>query len=64
LIFTFVGIAAFFALREFQPESALWALIPIGLGLAFLVYYFTVGKKLADAAIARRQARLAEESAA
>ena len=64
LILTFAGLGAFIALNQYQPDSALWALIPIGLGLAFLIYYFTVGRKEAAAINARRQARIAEESTA
>jgi hypothetical protein len=64
LIFTLAGLGAYIALNQYQPDSALWALIPIGLGLAFLIYYFTVGRKEAAAITARRQARIAEEQAA
>jgi hypothetical protein len=45
LIFSMTGLGVFIALREYQPEAAYWAFVPICLGLAFLIYYFTVGRK-------------------
>ena len=48
MIWTFVGVALFVALREVADEAvALFALIPIGVGLALLIYYFVEGRKLA-----------------
>jgi len=56
LILLFIGLAIVVALYFGQEEwghrhSALWGLIPVGIGLANLIYYFTEGKnELADAA--------------
>jgi hypothetical protein len=49
LIFTFTGIGLLIALYSYHRGAALYALIPIFFGLAFLVYYFAVGRKAAQA---------------
>jgi hypothetical protein len=64
LIFTLTGLGLLMALHRYHPESALYGLIPVGFGLAFLIYYFTVGRKEAAAYEARRNARLSEASRA
>jgi Domain of unknown function (DUF6249) len=56
LIFTFTGLGLFLTLHAYHPDAALYALIPVSFGLAFLIFYFTVGKKQAEAIEARRQA--------
>ena len=52
LVLLFIGLAVMAALYfGHNPDSALWGLIPVGIGLANLIYYFTEGKKeLAEAA--------------
>ena len=52
LMLLFIGLAVMAALYfGHNPRSALWGLIPVGIGLANLIYYFTEGKKeLAEAA--------------
>ena len=50
MIWTFVGIGLFVALREVASQAVAWfALMPIGVGLALLIYYFVEGRKLAQA---------------
>jgi hypothetical protein len=49
MIWTFVGLGLFVALREVADEDVAWfALMPIGVGLALLIYYFVEGRKLLD----------------
>jgi hypothetical protein len=49
MIWTFVGLGLFVALREVADENVAWfALMPIGVGLALLIYYFVEGRKLLD----------------
>jgi len=66
LILVFIGLTLFPALyftRTHTPEGAdasLFALIPAGIGADCLIYYFTVGRKLAAAMEAEEKARLAE----
>ncbi len=57
LVWLFIGIGigvAIFATVEFR--WALFALVPIGLGLAHLIYYATEGKKEAEALEQKRAA--------
>jgi hypothetical protein len=61
LIWTFVGLAVLIALRPLAPEAALLGLIPTGIGLAYLVYYFVEGRKveaqLLEAELSERAAK-------
>ena len=46
MIWTFVGVGLLVALREVASEDVGWfALIPIGVGLALLIYYVVEGRK-------------------
>ncbi|MGD0812429.1 MAG: DUF6249 domain-containing protein [Verrucomicrobiota bacterium] len=67
LILLFLGLTLYLALHfTVLPANTggmdvgLFALIPSGIGAACLVYYFAVGRKLAEAVEAERKARLAE----
>jgi hypothetical protein len=47
LIWLFVGIGLFVALGAVAGEDVrFFGLIPAGVGLAFLIYYFVEGRKL------------------
>jgi membrane-bound metal-dependent hydrolase YbcI (DUF457 family) len=47
LVWLFVGIALFLALGAVAGEGVrLFGLIPVGVGAAFLIYYFVEGRKL------------------
>jgi hypothetical protein len=60
LIMTFIGLGLGIALLvKCGLNTAIFALIPLGIGLALLIFYFTVGKKEAEAAEAEQQARRA-----
>jgi Domain of unknown function (DUF6249) len=49
MIWTFVGLGLFVALHEVAGEDVAWfALMPIGVGLALLIYYFVEGRKLLE----------------
>jgi hypothetical protein len=66
LILLFAGLGLYLALHftvarsDAGGDAALYALIPGGIGAACLIYYALVGRKLAAALEAERQARLAE----
>jgi len=66
LVLVFVGLTLYLALHFTQTrtdtgaDAGLYALIPAGIGMAYLIYYFTVGKKLAAAMEQEQKARLAE----
>lgn len=58
LVLVFLGVALFIALDFVtQLNVALFALIPLSIGLALLLYYFAVGKKHAAALEAERRAK-------
>lgn len=61
LVMTFLGAALLIALHYNQPESRvdLYALIPLGIGVAFLIFYFAVDRKKA----LQKEAALAAEKA-
>ena len=49
MVWSFVGLALLFALRQAGIyDYSLFALIPIGIGLAHLIFYFAVGRKEAE----------------
>jgi len=57
LIWTFVGIAAYFALRGLAgTDESMLALIPLAVGLAYLIYYFVQGRKEDEQAAASKGA--------
>jgi peptidoglycan/LPS O-acetylase OafA/YrhL len=60
LILLFFGLAMFCAMYfSHQGTDSLWSLIFIGVGAAFLIFYFAVDKKQADLIDAKREAELA-----
>jgi hypothetical protein len=65
LILVFLGVTMFLAMHlvvmrtQSGADASYFALIPGGCGVAFLIYYFTVGKKVAAAMEEERKARLA-----
>jgi hypothetical protein len=66
LITVFIGLACYLVVlfaglhADDRDDTAMAAPILIGIGAAFLIYYFTVGRKLAAAIEEERKARLAE----
>jgi peptidoglycan/LPS O-acetylase OafA/YrhL len=63
LVWTFIGLAVIAALWAHRSiEHAMFGLIPAGIGLAYLIYYFAVGKKEAEEAEALAAAKMAETS--
>jgi hypothetical protein len=66
LVLVFIGLTLYVALHFTLPrledggDPALYALIPGGIGMACLIYYFTVGRRLAAEIEEERKTRLAE----
>ncbi len=61
LVWLFIGLALLVALFfNHQGTVALYALIPVAVGLAYLIYYFVVGKQEAEGLEAERKAKTAE----
>lgn len=59
LVWLFIGLSLMVALRFTHSDGAPFGLIPTAIGLAYLIYYFAVGKKEAEALEAERKARIA-----
>ncbi|PZN33382.1 MAG: hypothetical protein DIU71_05195 [Proteobacteria bacterium] len=46
LVWLFVGLAVLVSMRTIAEREALLGLIPMGVGLAYLIYYFAEGRKV------------------
>jgi hypothetical protein len=46
LVWLFVGLAVLISMQSIADEEAMLGLIPTGIGLAYLIYYFAEGRKL------------------
>jgi hypothetical protein len=46
LVWLFVGLALLISMRSISEDEAVFGLIPTGVGLAYLIYYFVEGRKL------------------
>jgi hypothetical protein len=46
LVWLFVGLAVLISVRSLAEDEALLGLIPTGVGLAYLIYYFVEGRKV------------------
>ena len=65
LILLFLGLAIFIAMYfTSQGANSLWSLIFIGMGAAFLIFYFAVDKKRADLLDAKFEAEEANKRTA
>ena len=52
LVWLFIGLGGMVAVYvAIDHEQALWGLIPAGIGLAHLIYYFVEGRKEAEGAV-------------
>lgn len=61
LAWLFIGLGLLIALYQIGEDEACWfGLIPIGVGVAYLLYYFTAGQKEIEAYEAAERAKLAE----
>jgi hypothetical protein len=46
LVWLFIGLALLIAMQSIGEEEAVFGLIPAGVGVAYLIYYFVEGRKL------------------
>ncbi len=46
LVWLFVGLALLISMQSIGEQEAVFGLIPTGVGLAYLIYYFVEGRKL------------------
>lgn len=63
LVWLFIGLAILISMRTLAAEEALLGLIPTGIGIAYLIYYFVEGRRvearLLDSDLGERVARQA-----
>ncbi len=62
LVLLFLGLALTLALYVEMHQQYLYGLIPAAIGAAFLIYYFTVGRKEAELYEAAMKAKVARVS--
>ena len=46
LVWFFIGVGILIALQSISDEEAMIGLVPAGVGLAYLIYYFVEGRKI------------------
>ena len=46
LVWFFIGAAILIAMQSISDEEAMLGLVPAGVGLAYLIYYFAEGRKI------------------
>ena len=63
LVWLFVGLAVLIALGSISKDEAMLGLIPTGVGVAYLIYYFVDGRKI-EARQLEQEEREAQEKAA
>jgi len=65
LVWLFLGLGVLVAFRATGQRDVAWfGLIPVGIGLAFLIYYFAVGHREAELADQALRAKLSETNRA
>ena len=60
LVWLFVGLAILIALDSVSSDEAMIGLVPTGVGLAYLIYYFIDGRRL-EARLLEQEEREAQE---
>jgi hypothetical protein len=61
LVWLFVGVALLISMQTISDEEAMLGLIPTGVGLAYLIYYFVEGRKIEAKQMEEESALLAQE---
>jgi hypothetical protein len=64
LVWFFVGVAILIALQSISDEEAMIGLVPAGVGLAYLIYYFFEGRKIEARVLEHELATKSEEARA
>jgi hypothetical protein len=55
LVWLFVGIAVIISLQSLARDQAMLGVVPVGVGLAYLIYYFVEGRKIELKQIAEQE---------
>jgi hypothetical protein len=61
LVWLFVGVALLISMQTISDEEAMLGLIPTGVGLAYLIYYFVEGRKIEAKQMEEESLLLAQE---
>lgn len=61
LVWLFVGLALLISMQTISDEEAMLGLIPTGVGLAYLIYYFAEGRKIEAKQMEEESSLLAKE---
>jgi hypothetical protein len=61
LVWLFVGLALLISMQTISDEEAMLGLIPTGVGLAYLIYYFVEGRKIEAKQMEEESLLLAQE---
>jgi hypothetical protein len=61
LVWLFVGVALLISMQTISDEEAMLGLIPTGVGLAYLIYYFIEGRKIEAKQMEEESLLLAQE---
>lgn len=61
LVWLFVGLALLISMQTISEEEAIFGLIPTGVGLAYLIYYFAEGRKIEAKQMEEERLLLAKE---
>jgi hypothetical protein len=61
LVWLFVGVALLISMQTISDEEAMLGLIPTGVGLAYLIYYFVEGRKIEAKQMEEESVLLAQE---
>lgn len=64
LVWLFVGLAVLIALGSSSEDEAMIGLIPAGVGLAYLIYYFVDGRKIETRQLEQEEREAQEKAAA
>jgi Domain of unknown function (DUF6249) len=64
LVWFFIGVGILIALQSISDEEAMIGLVPAGIGLAYLIYYFMEGRRIEARVLEHELATQREEAKA
>jgi Domain of unknown function (DUF6249) len=64
LVWFFIGVGVLIAMQSISDEEAMIGLVPAGIGLAYLIYYFVEGRKIEARVLEHELATKSEEAKA
>lgn len=64
LVWFFIGVGILIAMQSISDEEAMIGLVPAGIGLAYLIYYFIEGRKIEARVLEHELAAKREQASA